>query len=45
MFLALFRVDALPAQFPVVKVNGGLNDQNQSGVEVSPVLYMRVDVM
>ena len=44
-FLSLFRIDALSAQFPVVRVNGGLDDQNQPGVEVSPVLHVRVNVM
>jgi tripeptidyl-peptidase I len=44
-FLSLFRIDALSAQFPVVRVNGGLDDQNQPGVEVSPVLHVRVYVM
>lgn len=37
-FLSLFRKDALSAQFPVVRVNGGLDDQNHPGVEVSPAL-------
>jgi tripeptidyl-peptidase-1 len=43
-FLAAFRTDALFAQFSVVKVNGGINDQNDPGVEVSAVFYVRVDV-
>jgi tripeptidyl-peptidase-1 len=34
-FLTLFRVDALPAQFSAVVVNGGINDQNQPGVEAN----------
>jgi tripeptidyl-peptidase-1 len=44
-FLARFRVDALPAQFPVVRVNGGMDNQNQPGVEVRPVIHVMVDGM
>ena len=42
-FLVRFRSDAAPAQFSVVKVNGGINDQSNPGSEVRPVLCVRVD--
>jgi len=39
-FLTLFRRDAAPAQFSVVTVNGGINNQSQPGIEVRSVLYV-----
>jgi tripeptidyl-peptidase-1 len=39
-FLTRFRSDAAPAQFSVVTVNGGINNQSQPGVEVRPALYV-----
>jgi tripeptidyl-peptidase-1 len=44
VFLAGFRSDAALARFSVEKVNGGINDQNDPGVEVRVVLQVRVDV-
>ena len=39
-FLTRFRGDAAPAQFSVVMVNGGINNQSQPGIEVRPALYV-----
>jgi tripeptidyl-peptidase-1 len=42
-FLTLFRSEAAPAQFSVVTVNRGINNQSQPGLEVRPVLYVEGD--
>ena len=42
-FLVQFRSDAAHAQFSVVKVHGGINNQSFPYVEVRLVLCMRVD--
>ena len=42
-FLVRFRSDAASAQFSVVEVNGGINNQSDPGVEVRLVLCVRVD--
>jgi tripeptidyl-peptidase-1 len=39
-FLTRFRRDAAPAQFSVVAVNGGINNQSQPGIEVRLALYV-----
>ncbi len=43
-FLTLFRGDAAAAQFSAMKVNGGINNQSQPGVEVRSALTLRVNV-
>jgi tripeptidyl-peptidase I len=43
-FLTLFRGDAAAAQFSVMKVNGGINDQSHPGTEVRSALALRVNV-
>jgi tripeptidyl-peptidase-1 len=39
-FLTRFRSDAATANFSVVTVNGGVNNQSNSGSEVRPVLHV-----
>jgi tripeptidyl-peptidase-1 len=39
-FLTRFRSDAVPAQFSVVTVHGGINNESHPGVEVRPALYV-----
>ena len=39
-FLTRFRSDAVPAQFSVVTVNGGINNDSHPGIEVRPPLYV-----
>jgi tripeptidyl-peptidase I len=40
-FLTRFRSDAAPAQFSVVTINGGINNQSQPGMEVRQALYIK----
>jgi tripeptidyl-peptidase I len=39
-FLTRFRSDAVPAQFSVVTVNGGINNDSHPGIEVRSPLYV-----
>ena len=39
-FLARFRSDAVSAQFSVITVHGGINNESHPGVEVRPALYV-----
>lgn len=43
-FLTKFRSDAVSANFTTVKVNGGLDDQTEPGVEVSLLLIVRHEI-
>jgi tripeptidyl-peptidase I len=40
-FLTHFRSDAATANFSVVTVNGGINNQSHPGAEVRPVLHIK----
>ncbi len=44
-FLTRFRSDATSANFSVVTVNGGINNQSHPGSEVRPVLHVEVDAV
>ena len=43
-FLTRYRIDAASANFSVVTVNGGINNQSKPGSEVRVVLHVRANV-